>query len=383
MIDRPGALEALRSALVRAPVAALIGPRQCGKTTLARCLTESLSATWLDLEAPDDLARLANPQLYLGSLRGLVVLDDVQVRPDLFGLLRVLADRPDCPARFLLLGSASPTVVRGVSESLAGRIEFVELGGLSLREVGAAELTDLWVRGGFPRSLLATSAQNSLVWRHAFVQTFLERDVLQLGWSVPPVALRRFWTMLAHWHGQLWRATELGRSLSAADKTVRRWLDLLTGAFLVRQLPPWHANLAKRQVRAPKVYVRDSGLLHALLGLPDYAALLSHPAAGASWEAFCIEQVLDVLRPGEAYFWATHAGAEIDLVFPWRGRQYGVEVKLSDRPQMTRSLHVALADLAVEHIWVVHPGQHRFPLHEQVTAWPAGDLSALRAELPD
>jgi len=380
MIERPQHVDAVRTALGRAPIAAILGPRQVGKTTLARMLTAGSEATWLDLESPQDLARLANPQLYLQSLGGLVVIDEVQIRPDLFPLLRVLVDRPGAATQFLILGSASPDVIRNASETLAGRVEFVELGGFDLAEVGPTALEALWLRGGFPRSFLADSDGDSQAWRQSFVRTFLERDIPQLGIHVPAATLRRFWTMLAHWHGQLWNASEMGRSLGFSDKTVRSYLDLLTGTYLVRQLPPWHANVAKRQVRSPKAYLRDTGLLHTLLALPDRDALFSHPKVGASWEGFCLELVLRAVRPAEAYFWGTHGGAEIDLVFPIRGRLQGVEIKWREQPRMTRSLHTAIADLELEQAWVVYPGDYRFPLADRVTALPARDLTKWRPE---
>jgi len=377
MVARPQHTEAVRTALRRAPIVAVRGPRQSGKTTLARQLTAGLDAVCLDLESPSDLARVANPQLYLGALEGLVVIDGVQARPDLFPLLRVLADRSHAPARLLILGSAWPDITRHASESLAGRIEFVEFGGFDLSEVGVQASERLWLRGGFPRSFLAASDEDSVAWRESLVRTFLERDIPQLGISIPAVTLKRFWTMLAHWHGQLWNASELGRALGFSDKTTRSHLDQLTGTYLVRRLPPWHANLAKRQVRAPKVYLRDSGLLHTLLALPDRDALFAHPKVGASWEGFCPEQVPGAVQPSEAYFRATHGAAEIDLVFPWRGRLQGVEVRWREQPRMTRSLHTAITDLDLEHVWLVYPGDERFPLHERVTALPAAQVPTL------
>jgi len=377
MVERSQYLEQLRVALGRSPVVALLGPRQCGKTTLARQVVAAAGATWLDLELPEHVARLANPQLYLAALRGLVVIDEVQLRPDLFGLLRPLVDRPDLPARFLLLGSASPAIVRHTAESLAGRVEAVELAGFDVAETGTPASQDLWVRGGLPRSFLAASEDDSMAWREGFVQALVARDLPQLGLGLPPVALRRFWTMLAHWHGQLWNASALGRALGVSDKTVRAYLDLLTGAFLVRQLQPWHANVAKRQVKAPKVYLRDSGLLHTLLALPDRDALLAHPSVGASWEGFCLEQVLRAVRPAQAYFWSTHGGAEIDLLFAYRGRWFGVDVKWSEQPAVTKSLRIALDNLQLAHAWMVYPGTEQFPLHERVTALPLARVPAL------
>lgn len=381
MIPRPAYLDRLAQAIRRSPVTALLGPRQVGKTTLARQLAEDRPSMRFDLESEPDRQRLANPELVLGGLSGLVILDEIQALPELFRTLRVLVDRPESQARFLVLGSASPDIVRHVSETLAGRIEFVELGGFELAETGVETWRTLWLRGGFPRSFLAESDDDSGAWREGFVQTFLQRDIPQLGIATPAPAMRRFWTMLAHYHGQTWNASELGRSLGVSDRQVRAYLDVLTGTFMVRQLLPWHENIAKRQVKAPKVYLRDSGLVHTLLGLPDEAALLGHPRVGASWEGFALEQVLAVLRPAEAYFWGSYQGAELDLLFTHRGRRYGVEAKFGEAPRLTSSMRIALKDLGLAHLWVVHPGTHRYPMHEHVTAWPLHDLPALAGEL--
>lgn len=315
----------------------------------------------------------------LGSLEGLVVLDEIQGMPELFRVLRVLVDRPESTTRFLVLGSASPELVRGASETLAGRVEFVELAGFDVRETGQDSLDALWLRGGFPRSFLAANDADSFAWREAFVQTFLQRDIPQLGISLPAPAMRRFWTMLAHYHGQTWNASELARAMGLSDKTVRAWLDILTGTFLVRQLQPWFENVGKRQVKSPKIYLRDSGLLHTLLNLPDRHALLGHPRVGASWEGFALEQILRVLRPSEASFWATHNGAELDLFFLWRGLRYGVEIKFQEAPAATKSMRIAIDDLGLEHLWVVFPGGQPFPIDRRITAWPLRDI----ARLPD
>ena len=356
---------------------ALLGPRQGGKTTLARQFSEGRPVVRFDLESVPDQERLRNPELALGSLDGLVVLDEVQVMPELFAALRVLVDRPDCAARFLILGSASPEIVRGASESLAGRVEFVELAGFELDEVGAGEWSRLWVRGGFPRAFLAASDENSAAWREGFIRTFLERDVPQLGMQVPPVAMRRFWTMLAHFHAQTWNASELGRSMGLAHRTMRSYLDLLTGTFMIRQLQPWFVNTARRQVKAPKIFLRDSGLLHSLLGLPNRHQILGHPRAGASWEGFVIEQVLSVVRTRDAYFWATHAGAELDLLFFQGGRAFGVEAKLSEAPKVTRSMRSSIDVLGLQHLWVVHPGPHSYEMEDSISALAAVDLPSL------
>ncbi len=381
MIDRPTYLDQLSIAVRRSPVTALLGPRQCGKTTLARMFGTDKQATHFDLESQPDLRRLQNPELMLGPLEGLVVLDEVQIMPTLFNVLRVLVDRPENQARFLLLGSASPDIIRNVSESLAGRVEFVELAGFDLREIGTEDWETLWLRGGFPRAFLAASDEDSLAWREGFIHTFLERDIPQLGITIPSTAMRRFWTMLAHYHGQTWNASELARSMGLSDKTVRSYLDILTGTFMVRQLQPWYANLSKRQVKAPKIYLRDSGLLHSLLSLPDHYSLVGHPRVGASWEGFVLEQVLRAIRPSEAYFWATHNGAEIDLFFQHRGRRYAVEVKFSEAPTITRSMRIALEDLALDHLWIVYPGPHTYPVHDKITVWSFQKLADLPSQI--
>jgi uncharacterized protein len=377
MIERPAYLKQLAAAVRRSPVTALMGPRQCGKTTLARLFQHGKTASHFDLESPADIQRLQNPEMMLGALKGLVVLDEIQVLPALFNVLRVLADRPRNPARFLILGSASPDIVKRTSESMAGRVEFVELGGFDLLETGVGAWKDLWLRGGFPRSYLARSDADSAAWREGFLKTFLERDIPQLGIPIPAAAMRRFWTMLSHYHGQTWNASELARSMGLSDKTVRSYLDILTGTYMVRQLQPWHENVGKRQVRAPKIYLRDSGILHALMNLGDDMALQAHPRVGASWEGFALEMVLRTLRPAEAYFWGTHSGAELDLLLTHRGRRFGFEFKYSEAPRVTRSAHTAISDLQLDHVWVVHPGEHAFPIEKKITAMPLTHISEL------
>ena len=353
----------------------LTGPRQSGKTTLARELLSEDSPNYFDLEDPVSLARLEEPRTALEPLRGLVVLDEVQRRPNLFSILRVLADRRKQPARFLILGSASGDLMRQSSESLAGRMERIEIGGFTLAELGPEAALKLWRRGGFPLAWLARTEQDSLAWRKQFIQTLLERDLPQWGVRVPAVALLRFWTMVAHYHGQTWNAAEPAKALGVNPSTTRRYLDLLTDALMVRQLQPWHANLAKRQVKVPKVYVRDSGLLHQLLGLDSEKALLSHPKLGASWEGFVIEQVLASERHDEAWFWATHQGAEIDLLLRRGDRLLGVECKRADAPKLTPSMRIALEDLGLERVAVVYPGAKRYPLSEQVEVVPLATLA--------
>ncbi len=377
-VARPSVLSAIEVALARRPVVVLTGPRQCGKTTLARELLSEASLNYFDLEDPASLARLDEPMTALRPLEGLVVIDEVQRRPELFPVLRVLADRRAKPARFLILGSASGDLLRQSSESLAGRMERIGIGGFSLREVGARAGQTLWRRGGFPLSYLADSEADSLAWRKQFMQTLLERDFPQWGVRVPAAALLRFWTMLAHYHGQVWNAAEHARALGVSESTCRRYLDLLSDALMIRILQPWHANLRKRQVKSPKIYVRDSGLLHQLLGIASDKALLSHPRLGASWEGFVMEQVLSVEPHDEALFWATHQGAEMDLILRRGDRLLGVECKRADAPRMTPSLHIALGDLQLERVAVIYPGDKRYPLSDRVEAVPLEALAEPR-----
>ena len=378
MIDRAIDRKLVQTALKRSRIVALLGPRQCGKTTLAREFLSTDSLNYFDLEDPSSLARLDEPDTALRPLKGLVVVDEIQRRPDLFPLLRVLADRRPLPARFLILGSAAPELLRQSSETLAGRIETVALEGFRLADLGAARLERHWLRGGFPLSTTARTETDSATWRRQFLQTFLERDIPQLGVRIPSVALRRFWSMLAHYHGQTWNAAELGRALAVNESTVRRYLDLMTGVFMVRQLPPWHENLGKRQVKAPKVYVRDSGLLHALLGISRQKDLEHHPKVGASWEGYAIEEILKALRPDEAYYWATHQGAELDLLLFKDGRRIGIECKRTDAPTLSPSMRIALTDLKLDTLLVAYPGTKRYSLADEVEVVPLPELVGAR-----
>lgn len=375
MIARTGLLDSIRAALDRSPVVVLTGPRQSGKTTLAREFLSEDSANYFDLEDPLSLARLEEPRTALEPLRDLVVIDEVQRRPDLFPVLRVLADRRKRPARFLILGSASGDLLRQSSESLAGRMVRIEIGGFALVELGPRSAAKLWRRGGLPRAYLARSEADSMDWRKQFVRTLLERDLPQWGVRVPATALLRFWTMIAHYHGQTWNAAQPARALGVNPSTTRRYLDLLSDALMVRQLQPWYANLGKRQVKSPKVYVRDSGLLHQLLGLETEKALLSHPKVGASWEGFVIEQILVSEMHDEAFFWATHQGAEIDLILRRGDRLLGVECKRADAPRVTASIRIALEGLSLDRVAVVYPGTKRFPMADRVEAVPLGTLA--------
>jgi predicted AAA+ superfamily ATPase len=362
----------LTGLLQRHPVVAIIGARQVGKSTLAQLIAQAFpeTTTFFDLEKDEDLARLADPMLALKNLKGLVVLDEVQRQPDLFRTLRVLADRPDQPCRFLILGSASPHLLKQSSESLAGRIVYHHLGGFDLGEVAPDACERLWRRGGFPRSFLASTEAQSAEWRRAFVRTFAERDLPQLGAGMPSSTTRRFWTMLAHWQGQTWNASEFGRSFGVADTTVRRYLDALTSALVVRQLLPWHANVRKRQVKSPKVFVADSGILHCLLNLPRQTDIEGHPKAGASWEGFVVEQLIAHLQaePDECYFWATHAGAELDLLIVRGSERRGFEIKRTSSPQVTPSMRAALSDLELTSLEFIHAGEHSFDMQQRLRA---------------
>ena len=333
-LPRPRELGAVQAGLRRAPITALLGPRQCGKTTLARSLG---AEHYFDLEDPRSLARLDEPQTALEGLTGTVVIDEVQRKPELFPLLRVLADRQS-HTRYLLLGSASPELVKEVSESLAGRVAYHDLGPLAVDETGAAEWRSLWLRGGFPRSYLSDDDTTSALWREDFIRSHLERDIPALGISIPAETLRRFWVMVSHYHGQTLNLSELGRSFAVSDHTVRRYLDILSGTFMIRLLPPWHANVDKRLVKAPKLYVRDSGLLHTLHTIATPAQLESHPKLGASWEGFAMEQAIRLMSLKHPYFWRTHTGAELDLVWQAHGALWGMEFKYQDAPRMTRSI---------------------------------------------
>ena len=344
-----------------------MGPRQCGKSTLARGIAATVPSHYFDLESPRDQLRLHNPELTLERLTGLVVLDEIQTRPDLFPVLRVLADRSDHPARFLILGSAAPDLMTRSAESLAGRIEYVDLHGFDLTETGPDTHEQLWIRGGFPRSYLAGSEAASTAWREGFVRTFLERDLPQFGIRVGAPAMRRFWTMLAHVHGQLWNAAELGRAMGLSDKTVRTYLDELSQTFMVRQLQPWFENISKRQVKSPKIYLRDSGLLHHLLAVETAAQLYGHPKVGSSWEGFALEQVLRQTRPTQAYFWATQGGAALDLLVFQEGRRLGYEFKYAEHPRFTRSMRVAMEDLQLDSLVVICPGTVEATLAAGVT----------------
>jgi len=372
MIARKKHLDNLGHLLKNNPIVGLIGARQVGKTTLARVFVEQQEeeVAFFDLENPEDKARLQDPMVALRDLTGLIVIDEVQHAPEIFPVLRVLADRTDNFAKFLILGSASPDLLRQSSETLAGRIAYYTLPGFSLEEVGRDSFESLWLRGRFPRSFLASSNEASMTWRVNFIRTFLERDLPALGVTTATTTMQRFWRMLAHYHGQTWNASEFARSFGVADTTVRGYLDTLTSALVVRQLSPWQANVKKRQVKAPKVYLIDSGLLHALLNLPQSKDLEAHPKVGASWEGFIINEIIQHLgaEANECFFWATHAGAELDLLVVRGATRLGFEVKRSSSPSKTRSMDSALKDLKLDVLYVIHAGQKTFPINEEITA---------------
>ena len=377
IIPRPYHINIVREALERSPVVAILGPRQVGKTTLAREIMTFYGSdvAHFDLEDMDDLARLSEPKLVLERLRGLIVIDEIQLRADLFPLLRVLADRPGTPARFLILGSASPTLLRQSSESLAGRIVYHELDGFSFDEVKEDE--GLWRRGGFPPSFLASTEEASVLWRRDFIRTFLERDIPQLGIRIPANTLYRFWKMIAHYHGQIWNGSELARAFGVSHTTVRGYLDLLTGALVLRQLQPWHENLGKRQVKAPKIYLADSGMLHSLLGIQTQSDLESHPKVGASWEGFIVKEIIHRLgvNPEECYFWATHSGAELDLLIVRGTQRLGFEIKRTTAPRLTPSIRSAMESLKLDRLVVIHAGEHAYPMADRIDAAPFSHLS--------
>ncbi len=380
MIERAIYERRLARGIGRSPICALLGPRQCGKTTLARKIAAQRKSHFFDLESPRDRLRLQNPEMALARLDGLVVLDEIQILPELFPVLRVLADRPEADARFLILGSASPDLMQQSSETLAGRVEFIDLHGFDLSEISGKAYENLWLRGGFPRSWLADSEADSIAWREGFVRTFLERDLAQLGIGTNAMVMRRFWTMLAHTHGQTWNASRISRAMGLSDKTVRGYLDNLSQTYMVRQLQPWFENLGKRQVKSAKIYLRDSGLLHHLLGIEYWEGLGSHPSVGASWEGFALEQVLRLSQERNAYFWATQSGAELDLLLFHQGKRWGFEFKYSEQPRTTKSMRTALADLQLDRLWIVCPGNLEVSLDEKIEVRGIETLPALWQE---
>ncbi|RKZ10164.1 hypothetical protein DRQ25_03935 [Candidatus Fermentibacteria bacterium] len=367
MIKRFDLLQKLNASIHENPVTALLGPRQCGKTTIAQTIRTPSPVHYYDLENPADRSGLTNPLTALGNYDGLVVLDEIQRMPELYEILRVLVDGASHEARYLILGSASPRIIRDVSETLAGRIGFVDMGGFHLGEISSDNWEKLWLRGGFPRSYLSKNEDSSFRWRDNFARTFLERDLRQLGFSIHPESMRRFWIMIAHYHGQVWNAAEFARSLGRDEKTARNYLDILSGALVVRKLRPWHVNIKKRQVKSPKIYIRDSGILHSLLSIRTRRDLLSHIKAGASWEGFALEQILSVTGDRDAYFWSTHGGAELDLLLNPEGARLGFEFKFTDNVRTTKSMRIAIEDLGLKHLYIIHPGVRSYQIDSNIS----------------
>jgi len=375
MVERNQDVQAVAKLIELFPVTTILGPRQCGKTTLARFFKAD---HLFDLENPRDAARLDQPQLALENLAGLIVIDEIQRVPDIFPLLRFLVDRDD-HQKYLILGSASRDLIQQSSETLAGRIAYYQLGGFRLSDVGSKNLTALWLRGGLPRSFLSETDEESLIWRRQYISTFLERDIPQLGITIPARTLRRFWTMLSHYHGQILNYSELGRSFGVSDMTVRRYCEILEGAFMIRLLQPWAVNIGKRIVRRPKLFMRDSGLYHALMSVETEVQLQSTPKLGASWEGFALESICRVLNreEQELYFWRTHSGSELDLLWQWGGLNWGVEFKYQDAPRLTRSMKAAMEELELAGLWVIYPGRTSYRLAEKILVLPLCDIGVV------
>lgn len=380
-ISRNKEIKLLKTRFKDFPCVAILGPRQCGKTTLAHQFSKTLNKSkvhFFDLESPQDLARLENPYLALDELKGTIIIDEIQRKPDLFPILRVLIDK-NKPTKYLILGSASRDLISQSSETLAGRISYIELSGFTINEIIKKDLQKLWIRGGFPRSFLSSSEKNSFQWRLDFISTFLERDIPNLGISIPPQTLRKFWTMLAHYHGQIFNASEIGRSIQSTDTTTKRYLDLLSGTFVIREIQPWYYNTKKRLIKRPKIYFRDSGLLHALLAIEDYKSLQTYPKLGASWEGFALEQVIQQLnlKEDQIFFWGVHTGAELDLVFNKKGKMWGVEVKYNEAPIITKSMESAISELSLSHLWVIYPGKKNYKLSTKISVVSIEDLGSI------
>ncbi|MCX5894489.1 MAG: ATP-binding protein [Proteobacteria bacterium] len=374
MIKRGIDLRQIKKLIESFPVVAMIGPRQCGKTTIAK---EIVHDHYFDLENPRDIAKLEQPQLALEDLEGLIVIDEIQRKPEIFTLLRYLVDnRPK--QKYLILGSASGSLMKQSSESLAGRIGYFHLGGFRISDIKHSRegMKKLWLRGGLPRSYIAATDEQSLLWRENYITTFLEKDIPQLGINIPAKTLRRFWIMLSHYHGQIINFSELGRSFGISDVTVRKYMDILEGTFMVRVLQPWYVNMGKRLVKRPKVYLRDSGIFHSLMAIESREQLLTHNKLGASWEGFALECVCGSIgkRAEEMYFWRTHAGSELDLFWQHGGKSWGVEFKHVDAPHLTKSMEIAIEDLHLAHLWVIYPGTDQYKLSKKITVLPLKDI---------
>jgi predicted AAA+ superfamily ATPase len=378
MIERKLIFDRINAGIKKNPVTALLGPRQCGKTTIARAVAGKFKSLYFDLENPLDEAKLNRPQLIFDSFSGIIVLDEIQRKPDLLPLLRVYSDKKPLKVRFLILGSASPELIKESSESLAGRIHFVDMAGFSIEEVGVGKLNRLWVRGGFPKSFLSKNDSDSLSWRHDFIKTFLERDVLKLGLGVSTAIMKRFWGMITHYHGQIWNGSEIGSSIGVSHTTAQKYLDALTGTYMIRQLSPFYENMGKRLIKSPKIYLRDSGIFHAFLNLSGYKEMLLNPKIGASWEGFACEEILNKFGERDSFFWRTYNGAELDLLLLRKGKKYGFEFKCSDAPVLTKSMKIAIEDLKLEHLWVVYPGKERYSLDEKCTSMPLTGIETIQ-----
>ncbi|MBI5573387.1 MAG: ATP-binding protein [Elusimicrobia bacterium] len=376
-VKRDGLINEIKESLRRNPVTALLGPRQCGKTTVAKLVSEKFESEYFDLENPTDAAKLRTPQIIFDNTKGIIILDEIQRKPELLPIIRVFADRKPLKLRFLVLGSASPELIKKSSESLAGRVHFIEMSGFSIHETGIDKINKLWIRGGFPKSFLAKNDDESMTWRYDFIKTFLERDIFQLGMNIPSATLRRFWSMVSHYHGQIWNASEIGNSMGVSHITARKYIDILSGTFMVRQLMPFFANIGKRIIKSPKIFIRDSGILHSLLGISTYKALLGYPKLGASWEGFALEQILKKFGDRDSYFWGTHAGAELDLLLIRNRRRYGFEFKFSDAPVLTKSMQIATKDLSLKHLWIIYPGKEKYYLNKRCLCIPLDDLDSI------
>ncbi|HHD82763.1 MAG TPA: ATP-binding protein [Bacteroidetes bacterium] len=372
-IQRKDDIRTIKELLEIFPVVTILGSRQCGKTTLAKQFPFN---HYFDLENPRDIARLKQPQIIFESIKGLIIIDEIQRSPDLFPLLRYIVDNQH-DKKFLILGSASPSLVKHSSETMAGRIGYHYLGGLSPFDVGFNQYPELWLRGAYPKSFLAKSLKKSRIWRQNFIKSFLERDIPQLGIHIPEQTLRRFWTMLSHYHGQIINYSEIGRSFGMSDNTIRKYIDVLTGTFVVRTLQPWYVNIGKRLVKRPKIYFRDSGIFHTFASIRNINDLQCHPKLGASWEGFALENVSRIIESEvtDIYFWRTHRGAEVDLFWQWSSRNWAIEFKYMDAPRLTKSMKSALNDLELEHLWIIYPGKERYPIDKKITALPFTDIS--------
>ena len=374
LIKRKADIESVLGFISSFPVTAILGPRQCGKTVLANQMAFN---HYFDLENPRDAAHLENPQLTLENLEGLIVIDEIQRLPDIFRLIRYLVDSKS-KQKYLILGSASRDLIHQNSETLAGRIGYHRLGGFTISDIGKKNLQKLWLRGGFPRSYLAKSYDESFLWLENYITTFLERDIPQLGISIPARTLRKFWIMISHYHSQVLNHSEIARSFGISDMTVKKYINILEGTFMLRVLQPWHTNTKKRLIKRPKIYIRDSGIFHSLMSIESEKELLGHNKLGSSWEGFALECVSKSLnkRDEELYFWQTHAGAELDLFWQHKGKNWGIEFKYAGAPKKMKSMEIALKDLKLSHLWVIYPGEKSYKLDKNLSVVPLKNITA-------